>query len=497
MVNEDEIRLLRELEAWEAGESVSAPSTAELTDRLRWARKRADATTSLLEKRGFVKTWHVLSTDPPERSRYIEITREGLERIDQLSANTKAAIGSLGFAIMQIGHPQLDGVWDNVFVPALRTTGLEPRRVDRHNEGGLLKSEILTFIREARIILADLTNERPNVYLEVGYALGIEKQRNLILTAREDHKPDRPGRQSGDPKVHFDLAGYEIIYWSPDDLEGFRRRLEITIRRRLALPEPIRAVGPATSAQPLGPIVPDGAWIEAQRTAAATLFAKKLTRVFVEFVFKPEPARAVSNNKELILAAKAAISKADGWPIGLFESGQELDTTPDGISHTIEFDPPSDHWALRRDGTFYCAENLYEFNPARKLIKIDYRVRRVAEAFLYAERLYDELGYSAQDRILLTVNHLGLRGTQPALHDFGMRGAKPTTTDEAGWSKTIPLATLRESVVRLAGEVVDDLLVAYGLGIYGLETKDYEEILEQPVAREREVNRRRVDRAER
>ena len=36
------------------------------------------------------------------------------------------------------------------------------------------------------MIVADITNERPNCYLEVGYAMGLGKKANLILTARED-----------------------------------------------------------------------------------------------------------------------------------------------------------------------------------------------------------------------------------------------------------------------------------------------------------------------
>jgi hypothetical protein len=50
------------------------------------------------------------------------------------------------------------------------------RRVDRHNEGDLLDSEIVQFIERSQIIVADLTNERHNCYLEVGYATGLERR---------------------------------------------------------------------------------------------------------------------------------------------------------------------------------------------------------------------------------------------------------------------------------------------------------------------------------
>ena len=137
-----------------------------------------------------------------------------------------------GFVIMQIGNPELDFVYEQAVAPALRSCGFEPRRVDRHNRGGLLISEIIAFIDEAELLVADLTNERPNCYLEVGYAIGVSKLTNLILTARADHDGDSPLHRTGGPRVHFDLAGFEILFWQPDRLDDFRRELEKRILRR-------------------------------------------------------------------------------------------------------------------------------------------------------------------------------------------------------------------------------------------------------------------------
>ncbi len=139
------------------------------------------------------------------------------------------------FVIMQIGNPELDHVYDRVIVPALRRCGLDARRVDRHNVGGLLHSEIIAFIEESDLIVADLTNERPNCYLEVGYAMGAGRFTNLILTAREDHSADSPNHRPGGPKVHFDLVGYDILFWSPARLGTFRSELEKRAQRRLRL----------------------------------------------------------------------------------------------------------------------------------------------------------------------------------------------------------------------------------------------------------------------
>lgn len=50
---------------------------------------------------------------------------------------------SIAFVVMQIGDAELDGIFDTVIEPAIRSAGLQARRVDRHNEGDLLKSEII------------------------------------------------------------------------------------------------------------------------------------------------------------------------------------------------------------------------------------------------------------------------------------------------------------------------------------------------------------------
>jgi nucleoside 2-deoxyribosyltransferase len=139
------------------------------------------------------------------------------------------------FVILQIGDAQLDLVYERAIAPALRACGLAPKRVDRHNAGGLLHSEIIAFIEESDLIVADLTNERPNCYLEVGYALGSGRFTSLILTVREDHCSDSPNHRPDGPKVHFDLIGYDILPWAPERLPRFREELEKRAQRRLRM----------------------------------------------------------------------------------------------------------------------------------------------------------------------------------------------------------------------------------------------------------------------
>ena len=65
-------------------------------------------------------------------------------------------------------------------------------------------------IQTCGFVIADLTNERPNVYYEIGYAKGLNKK--LILTSKK-----------GAP-VHFDLQGFNRIEWTGS--ENLKKQLK-------------------------------------------------------------------------------------------------------------------------------------------------------------------------------------------------------------------------------------------------------------------------------
>ena len=67
-----------------------------------------------------------------------------------------------GFVVMQLGNDEMESVFEQAIAPAFEACGLEPRRSDLNTQGGLIQSEVIAGLEEARIIVADLTNERPN-----------------------------------------------------------------------------------------------------------------------------------------------------------------------------------------------------------------------------------------------------------------------------------------------------------------------------------------------
>jgi hypothetical protein len=98
-----------------------------------------------------------------------------------------------------------------------QTAGVRAHRVDEVEHSGSITTLLLEQIKRHRFLISDLTHERPNVYYEVGYAHGLEKE--VILTAHR-----------GTP-IHFDIASYNVIlYDSATELEErVARRLQARI----------------------------------------------------------------------------------------------------------------------------------------------------------------------------------------------------------------------------------------------------------------------------
>ena len=310
--------------------------------------------------------------------------------------------------IMPIGNPELDKVAASAIVPAIIACGLDPKRVDKHNAGGLLKTEIIGFIEAAEVIVADLTLERPNCYLEIGYAMGVDKFKNLILTVREDHFPDSENHKKGGPKIHFDLAGYDILSWDPDNIDVFRKELEKRIRRRLAI---------TTSASAPTSALGQDDWLAEQMATADVGLGATSRTAFMELHFALSGTERFSLPK-LRDAAEYAPIHTFGWPIGVFLHKEGIRPHPraDGIAAEILRDGRDafDYWALRRNGEYYWRGTLFEDDRTEARIFFDTRIVRVTEALLYCGRLYSALGLDRQRIVTITVRHVGLKGRQIA-----------------------------------------------------------------------------------
>lgn len=345
---------------------------------------------------------------------------------------------------MQIGNEELDLVAASAIVPACSALGLEAKRVDKHNRGGLLKSEIVNFILESDIIVADLTNERPNCYLEIGYAMGAGKLENLILTVREDHFPDNERHMTGGPRIHFDLAGYDILSWNPLELEKFRGELEKRIRRRLALAKP-KATAPD-----------DSTWVLRQKEAANE-GAKKANVAggYMEVFFIPAHGSEDFSPAQLNHAVEKAQIKTFGWPIAPHFTIDDLRPRPvgDGIFAEIRagYKDSYDYWAARCDGQFYWRGSLFEDTRQKGEIFFDTRIVRVAEVLRFCSRLYDALGYDRKRVVTIHIRHAGLKGRTITAANFNrlVRPRAPSLVDESEVTFTVRLEQIDDDLVGL------------------------------------------------
>ncbi len=358
-----------------------------------------------------------------------------------------------GFIIMQIGDAELDRMCEEVMVPALKVCGLNPKRVDKHNKGELLKSEIVRFIREAEIVIADLTNERPNCYLEVGYTMGVGKNSRLILTAREDHREGSPSHRLGGPKVHFDLGGYDILFWDPADLGSFRLELEKRIRRRLAIP---KTVGTAAT-------IWDSNWISAQNARASADFINGGFPGALTVWFALDE-KVDSNQKELMRAAREAQLHGFGWPIGIVleDEASRPRPTPEGIMAQVKGSAPSyDYWSIKKNGDFFLLKNLFEDEqrPDKPgFIFVGARIVRTAEIVLYCERLYRKLGAAPDSLVHISMTYSGLRGRRLA-SDAWISGE--CSEIGVGMSLDTTLAQLRDDMVGSVQQLTRELFILF------------------------------------
>jgi hypothetical protein len=87
--------------------------------------------------------------------------------------------------------------------------GITAERIDDDERNERVTDRILEAIRKSEFVIVDLTNERPNVFFEAGYAQGVGKI--PIYVARE-----------GTP-LHFDIQDYPVIMFR--NMKELRERL--------------------------------------------------------------------------------------------------------------------------------------------------------------------------------------------------------------------------------------------------------------------------------
>lgn len=366
-----------------------------------------------------------------------------------------------GFVIVQIGNPELDNVCDEVIFPAIADAGLAPRRVDRHNEGDLLKSEIVEFIERADVIVADVTNERPNCYLEIGYAMGLGKKANLILTAREDHHHSSSNFNPSGPKVHFDLEGYDLLLWDPNDLPAFLAELTKRITRRRAI---VRRPAPvATTGENVVAVVP---WRDELRLRGERGLREAFDLGgYMEVTAQIDPPGNWSQSQLNEAMAASQISTFGGSVGVVLNDNRRPRPTSDGVTAEVTSDslgPVYDLWKVFKDGRFYTLMSLFEDGREKDVVYWDSRVHRTTESLLFLLRLYRRLGASDTDDVTVTVRHAGLGGrTLKAANRLRMTTSREGTEDVSEATISASLSGLEAGLPACVQELLGPLFVLF------------------------------------
>jgi hypothetical protein len=121
----------------------------------------------------------------------------------------------LVFVIMSF-LPDMEPIYEGI-ASAARAVGLDAKRVKDIEGDYRITDKIIEMIQSARLIVVDLTHERPNVYFELGYARGLGKR--VVTIARKDSN------------IHFDVKDWKYLEYVDSRLleRDLKKRLEFEL----------------------------------------------------------------------------------------------------------------------------------------------------------------------------------------------------------------------------------------------------------------------------
>lgn len=129
------------------------------------------------------------------------------------------------FVIQPYDRGDFDNRYDDIIQPAIEAFGLKAYRVDRDPSVEIAISVIEERIREATIIIAEISIDNPNVWFELGYAMALGK--SVIMLCDNTYR---------NGKIPFDIRHRNILLYSSGSMRDFNeclRKLKERIRAKL------------------------------------------------------------------------------------------------------------------------------------------------------------------------------------------------------------------------------------------------------------------------
>lgn len=141
-----------------------------------------------------------------DRPRLFDVGRDAAHKPGGKSApraKDVAPTGSTCFVMQPFSAP-LGGYYESIFKPAVEQAGLVAVRADAEIFGtGKIIDQIWRGIRNAEVLVAELTSKNPNVFYELGLAHALEKPVVLVSSNQDD--------------VPFDLRHIRVILYDQSD----------------------------------------------------------------------------------------------------------------------------------------------------------------------------------------------------------------------------------------------------------------------------------------
>ena len=140
-----------------------------------------------------------------DRTRLIDVGRDPAAKPAKATGTTKVSVaeGSSCFVMQPFGG-HLGGYYESIFKPAIEQAGLAPVRADADIFGtGKIMDQVWRGIRNATVLVAELTSKNPNVFYELGLAHALEKPVVLVSSNTDD--------------VPFDLQHIRVILYDQTD----------------------------------------------------------------------------------------------------------------------------------------------------------------------------------------------------------------------------------------------------------------------------------------
>lgn len=132
-------------------------------------------------------------------------------------------------------YSSVEDYFEGVVKPVVESLGLKLVIVDgkKSSEESIINLEIFTKLHRSNVVIADMTGERPNNFIELGYALG--RGHRVMVTAEEGtHNP-------------FDIGPVPTHFWKPSSSASLTERKNALLeywranerRRRIVEPDPL------------------------------------------------------------------------------------------------------------------------------------------------------------------------------------------------------------------------------------------------------------------